>query len=84
VIDYKTIGKIQLLVLGVISLLFLFAAPTIWHYTPDGGIYIGSALSILEIGKYWFNGHPNLLYYPGFSTLLTLPIMIFGIVFISK
>lgn len=73
--------KQQFLVLVIISLLFLWAAPSVWHYTPDGGIYVGTAQSMVETAQYRFNGHPNLHYYPGFSSLLTLPIMVFGVNF---
>ncbi len=65
----------------LISILLILAAPSVWCYTPDGGIYIGTAESMIKTGQYHFNGHPNLLYYPGFSSLLSLPILLFGVNF---
>jgi len=71
----------QGLILLALSIGLLATAPTLWHYNPDSGVYIGSALSLVQDGRYWFNGHPNLLYYPGFSGLLALPIVVFGLDF---
>lgn len=71
----------QGLLLVALSVGFIATAPALWRYTPDSGIYIGTALSLVQEGRYWFNGHPNLLYYPGFSGLLTLPIYAFGLNF---
>ncbi len=63
------------------SALALWLAPDIWHYSPDGGIYVGTAKNLAETGAYRFNGHPNLLYYPGLSSLLGLSIYVFGLNF---
>lgn len=71
----------QGLILLALSIGLLATAPTLWRYNPDSGVYIGSALSLVQDGRYWFNGHPNLLYYPGFSGLLALPIVAFGLDF---
>lgn len=73
--------KLQFWALVLISILFFLGAPSVWHYCPDSGIYIGTAQSIVETGQYRFNGYPNILYYPGFSSLLSLPIMLFGVNF---
>jgi len=73
--------KHQFWILSFISICFLLFAPSVWHFTPDGGIYVGTAQSIVEKGEFRFNGYPNLLYYPGFSGLLSLPVMVFGINF---
>ena len=73
--------KHQFWALVLISILFILVAPSVWYYTPDGGIYIGTAESMVETGQYRFNGYPNLLYYPGFSSLLSLPILVFGVNF---
>ena len=70
--------KIQFWILILISVFVILAAPSIWYYTPDSGIYIGTAESMVERHEYHFNGHPNLLYYPGFPSLLSWPIMLFG------
>lgn len=79
--NYTAQAKQQFWVLILISLLFLLAAPSVWYYSPDSGWYVGTAESMVETGQYRFNGHPNLLYYPGFSFLLSLPIMLFGVNF---
>lgn len=73
--------KQQFWVLVFISICFIFSAPSVWTFSPDGGIYVGTAQSIVENGEYRFNGYPNLLYYPGFSVLLSMPIAVFGINF---
>lgn len=75
------IYKYQFWVLILISGFFLWTAPVIWRYSPDGGVYIGTALSLVETGQYSFNGHPNLLYYPGFSILLAALVSLFGVNF---
>ena len=67
--------------LVLISVAIVFGAPEVWRFTPDSGVYVGSAVSLVEDGRYWFNGHPNLLYYPGTSALLTIPITLFGMSF---
>ncbi len=64
--------KAQWWALFVVSLGLLLAAPSVWHFSPDSGIYLGTAESIVREGRYYFNGHPNLLYYPGVSSLLAL------------
>lgn len=75
------LAKIQLWFLAAVSLLLIFLAPSVWNYTPDGGIYVGTAQSLAENGRYWFNSQPNLLYYPGFSSVLSLFIRAFGLNF---
>lgn len=75
------LDKVQFWTLILISVFFILAAPSIWYYSPDSGIYIGTAESMVERHEYHFNGHPNLLYYPGFSSLLSWPIMLFGVNF---
>ncbi len=79
--DSITMHKYQFWLLILISGFFLWTAPAVWRYTPDGGIYIGTALSLVETGQYSFNGYPNLLYYPGFSSLLAALISVFGVNF---
>jgi hypothetical protein len=70
--------KVQFWILILISILVIWTAPSIWYYSPDSGIYIGTAQSMIEKCKYYFNGKPNLLYYPGFPSLLSWPLMLFG------
>src|SRR4030066_5802 len=79
--DSIKMHKYQFWILVLISGFFLWTAPVFWRYTPDGGIYIGTALSLVETGQYNFNGYPNLLYYPGFSSLLAVLISLFGVNF---
>ncbi|WP_078118020.1 ArnT family glycosyltransferase [Thiosocius teredinicola] len=71
----------QIIVLAVISAALVAMAPETWRYHPDGAVYIASAVTMAEEGRYWFNGHPNILYYPGLSMLLYLPIKIWGLNF---
>lgn len=73
--------KVQFWLIFSASALALWLAPDIWHYSPDGGIYVGTAKNLAETGAYSFNGHPNLLYYPGLSSLLSLGIYMFGLNF---
>ena len=79
--DSKGVNLAQALLLALVSLLILAGAPEAWDYSPDAGVYVGSALSLVEEGRYWFNGHPNLLYYPGTSLLAAIPISVFGLNF---
>ena len=76
-----TPARLQLWFLVGVSALCLWLAPAAWNYTPDSGIYVGTAASLVETGTYRFNGHPNLLYYPGLSGLLSLTILVFGVNF---
>lgn len=74
-------GLAQIIILAVISAAFIAMAPDTWRYHPDSSVYIASAVSMADEGRYWFNGYPNLLYYPGLSTLLYLPVKIWGMNF---
>ena len=75
------LARLQLWFLVGVSLLILWLAPDVWNYSPDSGIYVGTAANLVETGAYRFNGHPNLLYYPGLSGLLSLTILLFGVNF---
>jgi hypothetical protein len=75
------LAKSQLWFLAAVSGLLLWMAPEVWNFTPDGGIYVGTANALAEGEGYRFNGHPNLLYYPGLSSLLSMTILAFGIDF---
>lgn len=76
-----TLKRVQFWLLVFVSAWFLWVSPDSWHYTQDSGIYVGTAESMVETGTYRFNGYPNLLYYPGLSSLLALPIYFFGVDF---
>lgn len=77
--NYTVVGKLQFWFLIFVSLLLLWASPDIfWGYNPDSGIYIGTAENLVNEGRYWFNGYPNLLYYPGTSGVLAAIIAVFG------
>lgn len=69
---------VQISSLLLVSAALLYAAPDVWHFTPDSGMYVGAAESMLREGRFWFNGYPNLLVYPGVPTLLAVPIALFG------
>ncbi len=73
--------RIQFWLLVFISLAFLWAVPSVWFFQPDSGIYVGTAAELLATGRYVFNGHPNLLYFPGLSVPLAGLIGIFGMNF---
>ncbi len=68
----------QISFLSIVSVAFLYSAPEFWPFLPDSGVYVGSAQSIVHEGRFWFNGHPNLLVYPGFPLLLGIPVALFG------
>jgi hypothetical protein len=76
--NLSMLSKYQLWVIILISAFFLYAAPSVWNFQPDSGIYIGTAKEMLDRGAYEFNGFPNLLYYPGMSSLLAIPMAVFG------
>ncbi len=79
-IDIKIddLDRFQKNLLILVSLAYLAATPTVWFSSPDSGIYVGTAEKMLSEGRYWFNGHPNLIYYPGYSTILAALIAVFG------
>lgn len=74
-------AKAQVAILIALSLVLLYGAPRFWNYTPDSGVYLASALSMLADGSYTLSGKPNLLYYPGTSMVFSVPIAIFGLDF---
>jgi hypothetical protein len=73
--------KLQFFILLCLTALFVFYAPESWHFSPDSGLYVGTAKEMLDEGQYYFNGYPNLQYYPGTSLTFLLPIAIFGVDF---
>ena len=74
-------SRIQFWLLVSISFAFFWAAPSVWFFQPDSGIYLGTARELLSSGDYVFNGHPNLIYFPGLSLLLAPLIGLFGLNF---
>ena len=79
--DSSTLARLQFWFLICVSVLLLWTAPDVWNYSPDSGIYVGTAKALIEDGTYRFNGYPNLLYYPGLPGLLSLTILVFGMNF---
>ncbi|MCP5366756.1 MAG: hypothetical protein H6907_10125 [Hyphomicrobiales bacterium] len=76
--DLQAARRIQFWVLVAISAFILWGAPDHWRLTPDGGIYLGTAENMVAHGTYTFNGHPNLLYYPGTSSIIAVLVAPFG------
>lgn len=72
------LASLQKWALFTISIVIIISAPSVWNYSPDSGIYVGTAKTLLETGRYWFNGEPNLLYYPGTSAYIALVASIGG------
>ncbi|WP_346992887.1 ArnT family glycosyltransferase [Alteromonas gracilis] len=72
------VSKLPLLFLTIISSYFLISTPQFWLAYPDSGYYLGSAIEVLNSGRYYFNTLPNLQYYPGTSSVITLGYMLFG------
>ncbi len=77
----STAKVFSIISLACLSVLLLLSVSEYWYHNPDSGIYVGTAFNILKFGEYTFNSLPNLQYYPGFSTLLTIPISLFGMDF---
>jgi len=75
---WQQAGRWQIWVLVVISAVLLWTAPDHWRLTPDGGIYVGTAEQMLAQGAYVFNGNPNLLYYPGVSSIIASVMAVAG------
>ncbi|MDZ7752527.1 MAG: glycosyltransferase family 39 protein [Gammaproteobacteria bacterium] len=72
------LSRLQLIALITITLTILFSVPERWAFSPDAGVYVGTAASLLEEKRYWFNGEPNLLYYPGTSLVIASLMSIVG------
>jgi len=73
-----SIEQIQKFFLFFITAFILVSTPSSWIQFPDSGIYLGTAENMLKNQNYQFNGFPNLLYYPGISGLLLLPLSLFS------
>jgi hypothetical protein len=75
------LARTQIAFLAIVSCVLLLLAPSYFHFQPDTGIYVGGADSLLASGAYRFAGQPILVYYPGFSLLLAVPMSVFGMDF---
>lgn len=73
-----SISKTQVVVLVLISLLLVAFTPQFWIQYPDSGYYLGTASQIISSMQYWFNGQPNLQYYPGTSLVVAIPLLFAG------
>jgi hypothetical protein len=62
----------------VTALFLLVTTPQFWIIAPDSGYYIGTAEAIVSSFQYNFNYLPNILYYPGISALLAIPLSVVG------
>jgi hypothetical protein len=76
------LGQMQFWVLVAISFFLICSASPVWYYTPDSGVFIGTAESMVTTGEYRFNGYPNINYYPGFPALLGVPVFLLGVNFL--
>ncbi|MCP5368311.1 MAG: hypothetical protein H6907_10835 [Hyphomicrobiales bacterium] len=73
--------RVRAVLVAAAALVLVLAAPDSWRMTPDSGILIGSAVELVDNARYWFNGHPNLLYFPGVPVLLVPVVFLFGLDF---
>lgn len=74
----KKVLTTQKIFLVLVTLFLIVTTPQYWITAPDSGIYLATAKSLITSFEYNFNGMPNILYYPGTSALLTIPLSIFG------
>jgi hypothetical protein len=74
----QRISTTQKYFLLVAIIFLLVTTPQFWIIAPDSGYYVGTAQSIVSSFQYFFNDLPNILYYPGISTLLAIPMSISG------
>lgn len=73
-----SISKAQTFVLLSMSLILLVLTPQYWIQYPDSGYYLGTASNMIANLAYWFNGQPNLQYYPGTSLIVSIPLLVVG------
>ena len=76
--NINNLERFQKFLLLLASLFILSTVPSYWIQVPDSGWYLASAQSIITEHRYWFNGAPNLQYYPGFASILIPPLVLFG------
>jgi hypothetical protein len=79
--DIEQVRKVvaaQKYFLLIVTVFLIVTAPKFWITSPDSGYYVGTAESLVTSFQYYFNGMPNILYYPGISALLALPMSIVG------
>lgn len=62
----------------IVTVFLIVTAPKFWITSPDSGYYVGTAESLITSFQYYFNGMPNILYYPGIAAILALPMSIVG------
>lgn len=77
-INASQINYLQLAFMLIVTLYLLITVPQYWIQYPDSGVYLGTSQSLLDFNGYRFNFHPNLLYYPGTSIVLLIPLTFFG------
>ncbi|GAA0856949.1 hypothetical protein [Aliiglaciecola litoralis] len=70
----------NILLMGIFAFLIV-TVPTNWIQFPDSGYYLATSENMLNGLGYWFNGYPNLQYYPGTSTVIAIPLFLFGLNF---
>ncbi|WP_342804795.1 hypothetical protein [Alteromonas sp. M12] len=68
----------QKILLTIISFLLIWTIPSVWLQYPDSGYYLGTATTMLDTFRYWFNFQPNLQYYPGTSIVISVPLFLAG------
>lgn len=74
----RKVTAVQKYFLLIVTVFLIVTTPKFWITSPDSGYYVGTAESIVTSFQYYFNGMPNILYYPGISSLLALPMSIVG------
>ncbi len=70
--------KLIYIFLLAVCYLYLYFTPHSWQFSNDDGMYIASAESMLKHFQYTYNRLPNLLVYPGTSTVIAAVFFIFG------
>lgn len=75
---FNQMSKINFILMCLVSVLLLLTIPKLWIQYPDSGYYLGTATTMLESFRYWFNFQPNLQYYPGTSIVISLPLILVG------
>jgi hypothetical protein len=79
--DIEQVRKVvaaQKYFLLIVTVFLIVTAPKFWITSPDSGYYVGTAESLVTSFQYYFNGMPNVLYYPGVAAILALPMSIVG------
>ncbi|GAA6184339.1 hypothetical protein [Aliiglaciecola sp. NS0011-25] len=74
----EKLSFIQKILLTILSAYLLWTIPSAWLQYPDSGYYLGTATTMLDTFRYWFNFQPNLQYYPGTSIVISVPLFLAG------